>query len=79
MGHDVSFVLFVLALVPALFLLWRRMCEDGLWRGHARYTLVTAVLAMVLLYLPCVAYYLFLVIVLVWFETTAIKLRRVTR
>jgi len=77
--HDASFVLFVLALVPALFLLWRRMREDRLWRGHTRYTLVTAVLAVVLLFLPGVAYYLFLVVILVWFEATAIKLRRVTQ
>jgi hypothetical protein len=77
--HDASFVLFVLALVPALFLLWRRMREDRLWCGHARYTLVTAVLAVVLLFLPGVAYYLFLVVVLVWFGVTAIKLRQVTR
>jgi hypothetical protein len=34
---------------------------------------------MVLLFLPGVAYYLFLVVVLLWFETTAIKLWRVTR
>jgi hypothetical protein len=77
--HDASFVLFVLALVLALLLLWRRMREDRLWRGHARYTLVTAVLAIILLFLPGVAYYLFLVIALVWFGATAIKLRRVTR
>ena len=77
--HDASFVLFVLALISALFLLWRRMREDRLWRGHARYTLVTAILAMTLLFLPGVAYYLFLVVVLVWFEATAIKLRSVTR
>ena len=77
--HDASFVLFVLTLVSALFLLWRRMRADHLWRGHARYTLVTAVLAVVLLFLPGVAYYLFLVVVLVWFGATATKLRRVTR
>ena len=77
--HDVAFVLFVLALVSALFLLWRRMREDRLWRRHARYTLVTAILATALLLSPGVAYYLFLVVVLVWFEATAIKLRGVTR
>jgi hypothetical membrane protein len=77
--HDASFVLFVLALVSALFLLWRRMREDRHWRGHARYTLVTVALAVVLLFLPGVAYYLFLVVVLIWFETTAMKLRRVSR
>ncbi|HEX8260829.1 MAG TPA: hypothetical protein VF558_11105, partial [Rubrobacteraceae bacterium] len=59
--------------------LWRLMREDCLWRGYARYTLVTAVLAMVLLFLPGVAYYLFLVVVLVWFGATAVKLRSATR
>jgi hypothetical protein len=77
--HDASFVLFVLALVSAQFLLWRRMRKDRLWRGHAHYTLVTAVLAVVCLFLPGVAYYLFLMVVLVWFGATATKLRRVTR
>ena len=77
--HDASFVLFALALVSALFLLWRRMLEDRRWRRHARYTLVTAILAMALLLSPGVAYYLFLVVVLVWFEATAIKLRGVTQ
>ncbi len=55
------------------------MREDRLWRRHARYTLVTPILAMALLFSPGVAYYLFLVVVLVWFEATAIKLRGVTR
>jgi hypothetical protein len=77
--HDASFVLFVLALVPALFLLWRRMREDRLWCGHARYTLATGLVASACLLLPGVAYYLFLAAVLVWFEDTAIKLRRVTQ
>jgi hypothetical protein len=77
--HDASFVLFALALVSTLFLLWRRMLEDRRWRRHARYTLVTAILATALQLSPGVAYYLFLVVVLVWFETTAIKLRGVTR
>ncbi len=77
--HDASFVLFVLALVSALFLLWRLMREDRLWRGYARYTLVTAVLAVILLFLSGVAYYLFLIVVLVWFGATALKLRRVSQ
>jgi len=75
--HDASFVLFVFALVPALFFLWRRMKREPTWQAHARYTFVTAVLATGLLFLPGVAYYLFLVVVLVWFEATAIKLRRI--
>ena len=72
--HDLAFVLFVLALLPAFFLLWRRLSKDLLWRGHARYTLVTGLLATLLLFLPGVAYYLFFVVVLAWFEVTAIRL-----
>ena len=52
MVHDAAFVLFVLALVPALFLLWRRMRKDARWRGHARYTLATALIASAGLLLP---------------------------
>jgi hypothetical protein len=74
--HDASFVLFVLALVPALFLLWRRMREDRLWRVHASYTLAAGLVASACLLLPGVAYYLFLAAVLAWFEATAIKLWR---
>jgi hypothetical protein len=72
--HDAAFVLFVLALIPALFLLWRRMREDPRWRGHARYTLATALIASACLVLPGAAYYLFLAAVLAWFEVTAVKL-----
>lgn len=75
--HDVAFVLFVLALLPAFFFLWRRLSKDPLWRSHARYTLVTGLLATLLLFLPGVAYYLFLLVVLVWFEVTALRLWRI--
>jgi uncharacterized membrane protein YidH (DUF202 family) len=74
--HDAAFVLFVLALVPALFLLWRQMREDTRWRGHARYTLATALIASACLVLPGAAYYLFLAAVLAWFEVTAVELWR---
>ena len=74
--HDAAFVLFVLALVSALFLIWRRMREDTRWRGHARYTLATALIASACLVLPGAAYYLFLAAVLAWFEVTAVKLWR---
>ncbi len=74
--HDLAFVLFVLTLLPAFFFLWQRFKEDALWRGHARYTLITGVLATLLLFLPGVAYYLFFAVVLAWFEVTAFRLRR---
>ena len=74
--HDLAFALFVLALLPTFFFLWRRFGEDTLWRGHARYTLATGLIATLSLFLPGVAYYLFIAVVLVWFEVTAIKLLR---
>jgi hypothetical protein len=76
--HDVAFVLFVLALIPAFFFLWRRLSKDPLWRGHARYTLVTGSLATLLLFLPGVAYYLFFAVVLAWFEVMAVRLWRLS-
>ncbi len=77
--HDLAFALFVLALLPAFFFLWRQFRGNAFWQGHARYTLVTGVLATLLLFSPGVAYYLFLAVVLVWFSTTGVKLWRITR
>lgn len=76
--HDAAFVLFVIAVLAALFFLWRRLGKDPRWRGHARYTLVTGVLAALLLALPGVAYYLFMVVVLVWTGATGRRLWRST-
>jgi hypothetical membrane protein len=76
--HDLAFVLFVLALLSALFFLWRRLEKDPLWQNHARYTLVTGILAAILLFLPGVAYYLFVAVVLLWIELTAIRLWRLS-
>ena len=74
--HDLAFVVFVLALLPALFFLWRRFRKDPLWRDHARYTLATGIIATFLLLLPGVAYYLFIFVMLAWFEVTAVRLWR---
>ncbi len=76
--HDLAFALFVLALLPAFFFLWRRFREDALWQAQARYTLITGVLATLLLLLPGVAYYLFLAVVLVWFEIMAVRLWQIS-
>lgn len=72
--HDASFVVFVATLLLALFFLWRRMGREPRWRGHARYTLATALLAVVCLLVSGVAYYLFIFAILVWLEATAVKL-----
>ena len=74
--HDVAFVIFVFAFLATLFLLWRRLMADPLWRNHARYTLATGVLAIMLLSLPGVAYYLFIAVLLAWIEVTALRLWR---
>jgi hypothetical protein len=74
--HDTAFVVFVFAFLAALFFLWWELRWDARWRGHARYTLATGILAVLLLLLPGVAYYLFLVTLLAWIEVTAIRLWR---
>ena len=74
--HDAAFVLFVLALLAALFMLGQRFKMAPRWRGHAHYTLSTGMLAVLLLFPPGVAYYLFIVTVLTWIFATAICLWR---
>ncbi len=76
--HNAAFVFFVVAFLAALFSLWRRFEANPPWRGHARYTLTTGILAVPLLFLPDVAYYLFIVTLLTWIEVTAIRLWRVS-
>jgi hypothetical protein len=74
--HDLAFVLFVLTLLLALCFLWLRLRRSPSWQGHARYTFLTGLLAALLLLSPGVAYYLFIVVVLAWFEVLAIRLWR---
>jgi Protein of unknown function (DUF998) len=76
--HDAAFVVFVVAFLAALFPLWRRFSSDPRWRGHAPYTLATGVLAVLFLFIPGVAYYLFIVTLLTWIEVTAIRLWRLS-
>ena len=72
--HDAAFVLFILAMLAALFTLWRWFRKRLRWRGHASYTLATGMLAMLLLVLPGVAYYLFIVTLLAWIFVTGLRL-----
>jgi Protein of unknown function (DUF998) len=72
--HDAAFVLFISAMMAALFALWRGFRKDLRWRDHARYTLATGMLAVLLLLLPGVAYYLFIVTLLAWIFVTAMRL-----
>ena len=72
--HDSAFVIFVISFLAALFFLWQWSRKDARWQRHARYTLAMGILAVLLLLLPGVAYYLFLVVLLAWIEVTAIRL-----
>ena len=74
--HDAAFVIFILCFLAALFSLRQRFKADPRWRGHARYTLATEIIAVLFLLLPGVAYYLFVVTLLAWVEATAIRLWR---
>jgi uncharacterized membrane protein YidH (DUF202 family) len=76
--HDAAFVIFVVTFLAALFSLWRRFNEDPRWQGHARYTLATGILAVSLLLLPGVSYYLFIATLLAWIEVSAIRLWRLS-
>ena len=72
--HDLAFVLFIGSLALSFLFLWRRMERDPSWRAYGRYTLVTGLLAIPLLLLHGLTYYLSLVLVLIWLEVLAIRL-----
>ena len=74
-----AFLLLVLSLLLSFFFLWWRLRRDPLWHGYDRYTLVTAVLYLVLFFLSSSqwAFYLFLAVVLVWIEVMATRLRSI--
>ncbi len=77
--HDLAFAHFVLALLPSFFFLWRRFRKDAPWRSHSRYTLATGVIATLSIFVPGVAYYLFIIVTLTWMEVTAVRLLRLSR
>ena len=75
--HLLAFVLLVLSFLLSLFFWWRRLGRDPRWRGYAVYTLITALLYIVLLFTSIWqwGFYLFLATVLLWVEVMAIHLR----
>ena len=75
--HLLAFILLVLSFLLSLFFWWRRLGRDPRWRGYARYTLITAIVYIVLLFASTWqwGFYLFLGVVLAWIEVMAIHLR----
>jgi hypothetical protein len=76
MVHDLAFGLLGLSFTLALVGLWRRFACQPRWQGHARYTLLTAMLVVPAFALKGLLFYLFLANTLAWIELTAIRLWR---
>jgi len=71
-----AYLLFVFSLLPAFFVLWRRLRRDPRWRGYDLYTLATGIPYVLLFFVPAaVAFYLFLALVPIWIEVMALRLR----
>jgi hypothetical protein len=77
--HDAAFVLLGLTLLPAQFLLARCFQERPAWRPYARYTYITVFTIAPAFALKGIAFYLFLVGVLTWFEIIALHLWTLVR
>jgi hypothetical protein len=77
--HGLAFLLLVLSLLLSFLLLWWSLRRDPRWRGYDLYTIITAVLYVVLFFLSASqwAFYLFLAVVLAWVDVMAIRLRSV--
>jgi hypothetical protein len=77
--HLLAFLLLVLSFLLALFFWWRRLSRDPRWHAYAPYTLITAILYILLLFASVWqwGFYLFLANVLIWIELMALHLRSV--
>lgn len=75
--HFLAFILLIFSFLLSLFFWWRRLRRDSQWRGYALYTLITAIVYIVLLFASTWqwGFYLFLGVVLAWVEVMAIHLR----
>jgi len=72
--HDLSFVLLGVTLMSAMILLGFAFRYDDHWRSLSSYTWLTALLAVPTFSLKGAAFYIFLLMVLVWCEVVAIHL-----
>jgi hypothetical protein len=72
--HDASFVVIGLTLMPAMVLLGFVFREDERWKDLSLYTWVTVALAVPTFWMKGLAFYFFLLAVLVWCEVMAFRL-----
>ena len=75
--HDFFFVLLGLSLLGSMVFLGKAFQDDPRWRGYRIYTWVTAALAIPAFFLKGVAFYFFLLAILIWNEVIAIRLLKI--
>ena len=75
--HDSSFVLLGFTFMPAMILLGLAFLKDAYWKNLALYTWLTVALAVPTFWLKGAAFYVFLLIVLIWCEVIAFRLKSV--
>ena len=72
--HDLSFVLLVFMLMPAMILLGFAFRKDQRWNSLSSYTWITVALALPAFWIKGAAFYVFLLAVLIWSEVMALRL-----
>jgi ABC-type dipeptide/oligopeptide/nickel transport system permease component len=72
--HDLSFVLLGLSLMPAMILLGLAFRQDARWRDLSLYSWMTVALALPTFWLKGAAFYIFMLVVLVWSGAVARRL-----
>jgi hypothetical protein len=75
--HDSFFVLLGFTMMPAMILLGLAFRKDAHWENLALYTWLTVALAIPTFWLKGAAFYVFLLIVLIWCEVIAFRLKSV--
>ena len=73
--HDSSFVVIGLTLMPAMILLGFVFLKDERWKNLAVYTWITVALAIPTFWMKGLAFYVFLLAILIWCEVIALRLR----
>ena len=73
--HDSSFVLLGLTLMPAMILLGFAFQQDNRWKDLSFYTWVTVAFALPAFWLKGAAFYVFLLVILIWSEVVALRLK----
>jgi hypothetical protein len=75
--HDLSFVLLGVTLMPSMILLGFAFRHSVQWRSLSSYSWLTAFLAVPTFSLKGAAFYIFLLVVLIWMEVLAMRLKSI--